>query len=282
MALIPTVSWSETTPAGTDKRYLGDDYLRALQTKIREIIAVDHIMEASGQGALWGQHKLIHLYDSVTGKTVEIYNSGVDLYVMDGDGNIIQLTDGGVLDADLSGCVMLTGNQTVAGVKTFTELPKTTTAAPTESSQVVTKATLDTHRTADPIDHPDSSITEAKLNFTPMQAYTGVYSGDDNGTQAITGVGFVPTFLILWKVATSGDAESWYKARVYFKSSADGYVKAASTLEDDHGFNRKSSFTDGIQSFDGDGFTVTNNDTYGQNLNESGFTYVFLALRTTT
>ena len=59
MANIPTVNHSEATPAGTDYIREGDDRIREFKTQVREIIAVDHKMDSSGQGATWGMHQLV-------------------------------------------------------------------------------------------------------------------------------------------------------------------------------------------------------------------------------
>ena len=56
---VPTVSWSETTPAGSDNIALGDNRIRELKTQLREVIAVDHDMDSTGQDAAWGQHKKV-------------------------------------------------------------------------------------------------------------------------------------------------------------------------------------------------------------------------------
>ena len=52
----PTVSWDETSPAGSQAISLGDDRIRELKTQLREVIAVDHVMASSGQSATTGYH----------------------------------------------------------------------------------------------------------------------------------------------------------------------------------------------------------------------------------
>jgi len=63
MANVPTVSWAETTPAGTDAISAGDDRIRELKTQVREIINVDHDFPSSGQASDNGQHKKVTLQE---------------------------------------------------------------------------------------------------------------------------------------------------------------------------------------------------------------------------
>ena len=64
MANVPTVAHNEGTPAGTDYIRDGDNRIREWKTQVREIIAVDHKMDSSGQGATWGMHKQITLIET--------------------------------------------------------------------------------------------------------------------------------------------------------------------------------------------------------------------------
>jgi len=64
MANLPSVSWSELTPAGSDARSAGDNRIRELKTQIREVIAVDHEFASSGVSATAGQHKQVTLQES--------------------------------------------------------------------------------------------------------------------------------------------------------------------------------------------------------------------------
>jgi microcystin-dependent protein len=61
---IPTISWSEVTPAGTDAISAGDDRIRELKTQIREVIDVDHDFPSSGNATTTGQHKQMTLQES--------------------------------------------------------------------------------------------------------------------------------------------------------------------------------------------------------------------------
>tara|TARA_Y100000310_G_scaffold133883_2_gene132855 strand:+ start:3486 stop:3782 length:297 start_codon:yes stop_codon:yes gene_type:complete len=88
----------------------------------------------------------------------------------------------------------------------------------------------------------------------------GTYTGDGNGTQAITGVGFLPKFVIIGRY-NSGGAE----AQVI--TTTELIANPFSV-----GLNSGSTFATHIASLDADGFTV---DT---NLNVNTGTYWWVAL----
>lgn len=54
---VPTSSWSETSPAGSDQINAGDNAVRLAKTQIREVVDVDHDFPSSGQADGVGQHK---------------------------------------------------------------------------------------------------------------------------------------------------------------------------------------------------------------------------------
>jgi microcystin-dependent protein len=61
---VPTVSWAETTPAGTDAISAGDDRIRELKKQVREVVDVDHNFPSSGQSVTTGHHKKMTLIES--------------------------------------------------------------------------------------------------------------------------------------------------------------------------------------------------------------------------
>lgn len=106
MANIPTVSWDETNPAGTQDISLGDDRIRELKTQIREVINVDHDFPSTGQAADNGQHKQVTLQEQAdlgtgaAGATIlgsQTSGGKGELFYVDEDDNDIQLTKGGAL-----------------------------------------------------------------------------------------------------------------------------------------------------------------------------------------
>jgi hypothetical protein len=108
MATVPTASYDETKPAGTRDVNLGDDDIRELKTQLREIIAADHSMSSSGQGATWGAHNIVRLLvqTSITALADAglIYSKDVagkaELHYKDEDGNEVQITSGGKILGD--------------------------------------------------------------------------------------------------------------------------------------------------------------------------------------
>lgn len=124
---VPTVSYSEATPAGTDYIRVGDNRIRELKTQFREIIAVDHKMDSSGQGATWGYHNQITLIEQANLGTgaegvpllgAQTMGGKAELVFTDEDDNDIQLTSGGKIMLDsgrLSNNTNLTGRNAADG-----------------------------------------------------------------------------------------------------------------------------------------------------------------------
>lgn len=104
---IPTTSWSETSPAGSDNVSAGDNRIREMKTQIREVIDVDHKFDSSGQSADMGKHNqvsFIETADGGTGSTGYSILSGQTVsgapelvYTDEGD-NDVQITSGGYLN----------------------------------------------------------------------------------------------------------------------------------------------------------------------------------------
>jgi len=107
MANVPTISWDETKPAATRDVNLGDDDIREFKKQVREILSADHEIDSSGQGENWGKHNIITLLVQTTIAALadagKLYAKDVDdvaeLHYKDEDGNEIQITTGGALNA---------------------------------------------------------------------------------------------------------------------------------------------------------------------------------------
>ena len=106
MANVPSVSWDETSPAGSDNISAGDNRIRELKTQVREVIDVDHDFPSSGQAADVGQHKQVTLQEQAdlgtgaVGATIlgsQTVSGKGELVYTDEDDNDIQITTGGVL-----------------------------------------------------------------------------------------------------------------------------------------------------------------------------------------
>ncbi len=106
MAIKPTVSWDETKPGGGRDISLGDNDIKEFKTQVREVLAADHEISSSGQGALWGHHNIVTLLvqTSITAlaNAGKLYAKDVsakaELHYKDEDGNEIQITTGGAIN----------------------------------------------------------------------------------------------------------------------------------------------------------------------------------------
>lgn len=105
---IPTVSLSETIPANTGFIRDGASKVREMKTQYREIIAVDHDMDSSGQDGDFGKHKqvtLIEQADIGTGAAgyaalgAETVGTKPELTYTDEDDDSVQITSDGYLNA---------------------------------------------------------------------------------------------------------------------------------------------------------------------------------------
>lgn len=102
--MVPTTSWDETSPSGSQSVSLGDDRIRELKTQIREVIDVDHDFPSSGQATDIGQHKRCTFQEQVdlgtgaVGTTIlgsQTVGSKGELCYTDEDDNTIQFSNQG-------------------------------------------------------------------------------------------------------------------------------------------------------------------------------------------
>lgn len=111
-------------PAGSEDPKLGDDRIRELARAVIEFLSLDHYVGVNGGAGTGynedaaGEHAKVSIRNgsaptAAAGKGFLYVVSG-ELYYKDPSGNAIQLTTGGILNS-----LNLTGNQTAAGVKTF-------------------------------------------------------------------------------------------------------------------------------------------------------------------
>ena len=94
MANVPTVSHNEATPAGSDNLSAGDDRIREFKTQVREIIAVDHKMDSSGQGSTWGYHDAIHLIETADLGTGAVGATILGSQTVGGEGELVYTDEG--------------------------------------------------------------------------------------------------------------------------------------------------------------------------------------------
>jgi len=109
-------------PAGSEDPKLGDNRIRALARAVAEILNVDHYVGSDGGSGYSedaaGEHGKVTLRNttapSAEAAKGKLYVVSGELYYKDPGGNQIQLTNGGILNS-----LNLTGDQTIAGTKTF-------------------------------------------------------------------------------------------------------------------------------------------------------------------
>lgn len=101
---LPTVSWNESSPAGSDNKADGDNRIREMKTQIREVIDVDHQFNSSGQDADNGKHTKVSLLEQAdlgsgaTGKPIlggQTVSGKPELVYTDEDDNDVQITSAG-------------------------------------------------------------------------------------------------------------------------------------------------------------------------------------------
>lgn len=105
------------------------------------------------------------------------------------------------------------------------------------------------------------ALTLTSIDSLACRIKTSSFTGDGGTSQAITGVGFEPKYLFIYK---QEDLSAW---RWYASEQDNG-----SSVRATHGASRYA--TDMIISLNSDGFTV--GDSYDMNL--SGKSYAFVAL----
>lgn len=176
--------WNESKPTGGEKIRLGDDEIRDTKRDIRERMQVDHKWNESINTD--GFHKKV-MFDetqivdpTTTGRAGCLYIkevSGVkELFFKDAAGNIKQLTSGGKLNISSDEAVLLSGDQTINGVKTFTSIPILPSSDPTQDNEATRKAYVDINTKPEKtnlagndlflIEDSESSNTKKKVKYS--------------------------------------------------------------------------------------------------------------------
>lgn len=112
----------------------------------------------------------------------------------------------------------------------------------------------------------------------PSAIETGTYTGDGNTTKAITGLGFKPRMVQLWRQNPSGGTVGAF----FVKTDQDGSTNAMTVNARNAGLDNTWAVysNDAIRSLDADGFTVgdTTDNTANQT-NANGVVYTWVAYR---
>jgi hypothetical protein len=201
ITITHTETHDETKPAGTRARSLGDDDIREFKRTIRERLAIDHQFAAdeSGNSAI-GTHKKITFsetqasdptaYDDCGYLYIKTVSGQKELFWMDDNGNVVQLTTGGVIKDSV---LAKTGDWMVSSVATARA--GWTNVSATYSNKFMrinatplTTGGSDTHTT------PSHTLTTAEM---PAHSHTQPVGGaSGGGTMAYIGQvasGFTPS-----------------------------------------------------------------------------------------
>jgi hypothetical protein len=195
---------------------LGDNVIRALAAAVAEILGIDHYIGTdSGSGYTEdaaGEHKRIKFNAPISTPTnvtnkgflyVKDFSGKLELCFLDEDGDEIQLTSGGVFNPALA--CGLTGNQTIAGVKTFSSIPVLPASSPSSNNQAARKKYVD-----DAID-TDVATAVAGAGFLKYsgvtvfnQAIAVANTWEDLDLSAVVGSRRALVFLQVYVGATGG------------------------------------------------------------------------------
>lgn len=161
-------------PAGSEDPKLGDNRIRALAAAVVEALEVDHYMGSDGGSGTGynedaaGEHRVITLrVESAPAAEANkgyVYakdvNGKAELFYKDEDSNEIQITSGGILNS-----CNLSGNQTVAGAKTFSNQIISSFAIGTKPIAVTSTTKCD-NLNADKVDGYDVSAYSGGESYT--------------------------------------------------------------------------------------------------------------------
>lgn len=143
-------TYNIVTPPGSGDPAEADDRIREIKAAVQERENVDHYWPLTGtevSDADTGEQRKITIRTlsavevaALSATKAYIYRlvTNGELYFKDANNNTIQITTGGILNS-----LNLTGAQTVAGVKTFSAIPKIPTTAPTADAEAAGKKYVD-------------------------------------------------------------------------------------------------------------------------------------------
>ena len=95
---VPTTSWDENSPAGSQSILLGDNRIREMKTQVREVVDIDHKFDSSGQDADMGKHNQVSLIESADIGSGEEGLPILGAQTIDGKAELVFTTEG---DADI-------------------------------------------------------------------------------------------------------------------------------------------------------------------------------------
>ena len=189
-----TRDWDNSTPA--DHTAEPDTPLKIRQTKTDVSERLKNMLYGftsgeTDEGFKYAPFKVQTSDPTATANQVRLYTKDVsskaELHFIDEDGNVKQVTTAGKLNIASDEAVLLTGDQTVAGVKTFSSIPVGPSSDPSSDNEFARKKYVDTQ--VDAVDAKIKSLGDysAKSYGTAYEATTDGFvvayaSADDSIT----------------------------------------------------------------------------------------------------
>jgi len=244
-------TWDKTKPSGSDSISQGDDIIRNDKEYLEDTLSRDHHFPGT-YGTDAGEHKKVTLREqsadpsSSSDKGI-LYTKDVDgvteLFYIDSSGNVKQLTSGGKLNVESDEAVLLSGDQTIGGVKTFSSIPVLPASDPTSDNQATRKAYVDnaiSNGNVDKLDGYDYNATqlkpfgnwESKDADTVYQATTDGFVcaytdyADAAGVTGYTDSSNPPSTI---RARNKEDGEDWCYASITFPVKKGDYWKVTGT-----------------------------------------------------
>lgn len=222
-------TFDKATPAGTDDPSEADDRMREIKAAVQERENVDHYWPLTGtevSDANAGEHRKVTFNQSIANPTqvaskAHLYMKDDELFYQDDTNTAKQLTNSGKLNiVDADGAVVKTGNQTIAGIKTFSSSP--IVPAPTTDLQAATKKYVDDQ--ADPTYSGGESHT-----FAGGLIIKSGYAIRTGGSQAIAFGASFPNAIVSVTVTEANNAVSVPNSSAVGSVTVSGFNVANAT-----------------------------------------------------
>lgn len=143
---VPTTSWDENSPAGSDAINLGDNKIREMKTQIREVIDVDHDFPSSGSAADVGQHKKVTLQEQANLGTGTVGTTILGSQTVAGRGELVYTNEDDI-DIQLTRGAFMGSESTNIAANTIGAAALTASGTVTAASVIGAAIKIDTNNT---------------------------------------------------------------------------------------------------------------------------------------
>lgn len=282
-------TYNKTTPADGDSTDYGNDEIQNLKKALQERLDAEHYWAYNGNtcdAATIGQHRKIIFYSQIAAPspgtdkgalyTKDVSADHAELYWQNEAGEEVRLTDGPKpylgdnLEYTEEVQLTNTGNSLYGDVVICTADGELKLPLSTEAAQGANEGDIFYDTATDVVKFKAAAAWRTLVSTATMAISNiklGSYTGDGNATQAITGVGFQASVVIV--LPSTG-----YNCFIKTSDMSTTEAKNLGTT------NQTSTTNDSIRSLDADGFTVGDGaEASGDNMNNSGDTYYYIALK---